>query len=640
MPLSGEQLNITSLDFETIKGNLIDFFKSGSNAFTDWNFDGSNLNTIIDLLAYNTHYNAMLAHMAVNESFIDSAQLRSSVVSMSKLLGYVPRSFSAASAQVDAVFNANASAESLPVEIRLPRGTKFSTTYNDVAYSFVTLDEDNILYRNTVSSSPDVYEYSTAEDEPLTLYQGRLINQTYAANTDTATRYQIEDEDIDISTLKVLVYPTSNLTDGSGQVYRRYTDIAVSSDSAVYFIQENSFGKYEIFFGNGIFGKSLSAGNFISIEYLTTKGAAPNGSKSPFTLVTTFNEIDTTKSITYFNNSTITGGSDKESVARLKENATNAFITQNRAVTADDYRSIITSYFQYVQSVSVWGGEDNEPPEYGKAFISIKPHSTYEGSILSATDKDKILSYLKSKKVLSIFPEIVDPEYVNIVLDVLFKYDSNITTKSSSDLENDIIQNVLTDYNNNVLNAFDTLFRHSQFVATVDNYARSIINSHVRVFVKQDVTIPSSGARSNITVKFNVPLDVDDDRAIIDVKSSIRWTENEESVYLADEADTTNGNNVRNLYTYTLTGSTRNKLRDVGKLYLSTGVIEFNTSIYADDDVTLTILALPESNDIVGKRNILLRIDADECTVKGYPDEIAVGGSSRTVDYETFPRER
>jgi len=641
MPLTGEQLNTTELDYETIKENLVDHFKSAGGDFTDWNFEGSNLNQIVSLLAYNTHYNAMLSHMAVNESFIDSAQLRSSVVSMSKLLGYVPRSYSASVALLDVVFNADNGSTSLPTEILLPRGTRFSTTYDDVAYSFVTLEENNVLYKSEITLNPPVYEYRNATDAPLTLYQGRLVSETFVANAiDTTTRYQIDDEDIDISTLKVLVYPTANQTSGSGEVYRRYTDITVSADSAVYFIQENSFGKYEISFGNDIFGKALSAGNVISVEYLVTKGSLPNGARSPFTLVSTLDEIDTTKTITYYNGSHITGGSDKESVPRLKENATNSFITQNRAVTADDYRSIITSHFQYVQSVSVWGGEDHVPPQYGKAFISIKPHSTYEGSNLSPLDKVKVTDYLRSKKVLSIFPEVIDPEYVNIVLDVLFKYDSNITTRSASDLQTLVKDNVLASYNNNVLNAFDTIFRHSQFVATVDNYTRSIINSLVRVYIKQTVTLPSSGARNNITVKFSVPLDLDDDVSIVETTTSSVWTENGQPVFLADEIDLSNGADVRNLYTYTLNGNARVRLRNVGKMYLSTGTIVFNTSVYTDNDITLTILALPKSYDVVGKRNVLLRIDTDQSTVRAYPDEIAAGGSSRTVDYETFPRER
>lgn len=631
MAISGEKIKVTELDFQTIKANLIEYFKNSDNDFTDWDFEGSNLNTIVDLLAYNTHYNAMLAHMSVNESFIDSAQLRSSVVSAAKLLGYVPRSFSASQAVLEGKFLAKPASPDTTI---LERGTIFSTTVDNADYQFVVLD-------NTIELVKEGDYYVTTPDNLIVASEGRIVKNTFIANgSDDSQRYQIDDENIDISSLKVRVFPTQSKSPGSSILYQRYgRGLNVKQDSNVYFINENSFERYELTFGNGIYGRKLKSGNVIEVEYLVTSGSEPNGANTPFKMNTSNVDIESVDYVSLASGNRVSGGSEKETINRLKQNATNSFLTQNRAVTSDDYKNLISSNFQYAQSISVWGGEDNNPPIYGKTFICVKPYSSYQSAYLTSGDKLSVLDFVKGKKVLSIIPEIVDPEYINIVLDVLFKYDSNLLSRSVGELQNEIRSQIINDYNENILNTFDTIFRHSQFTRTVDEYDRSILNSLVRVFVKQSFSIPASGFIGDKLVNFGVPLTTDDNQVIVETSTDVPWTENEQRVFLSTES--TSLPNIRNVYTFTLTeGTIETKLRDVGTMNLEEGTMTLNNTVYADKDTTISITVIPKSNDIVGKRNVLLSIDNSTSIVRGSVDEIVSGGSSRAVEYKAFDRDR
>ena len=639
MSQAGEQLKVSELDFETIKQNIIDYFKSGESELTDWDFESSNINNLIDVLAYNTHYNAVTAHMAVNESFIDSAQLRSSIVSSAKLLGYVPRSYSSPIAILDGKFQAD---ENDQDEYVIPKGSVFSSTLNGDSFNFVVLDDIIRLKKIAEAGS---YYYETTEDSPIIAREGSLTSRTFAVDaSDDGARYEIIDEDIDLSTLIVRVYPTANKSEGSAVVFNRYSNIgSVNEDSTIYFIFENSFGRYEIYFGNGIFGKNLTAGQIVEIEYLTTQGDAANGLNSAFSLNQINdpnNPIGKEVSLTIKDNARVFGGSVKEANNELKINATNSFTTQNRAVTADDYRSLILSKFGYIQSASVWGGEDNVPPEYGKIFVALDTFSdSGEYEKLTDLNKKEILDYLSSKKILSLQPQIVDAKYINIVLDVLFKYDTNITSLVTNEMQAEVEKNVLIPYNNNILNKFDTIFRHSQFVGAVDNSSRAILNTHVRVYVQQTIEVPDDNSQNVFNIEFGVPLTVDDGTVLVQTSTDIPWTENGERVYLADEPKL-NSSRERNIYLYKISnGNTINKIRDVGEINLETGVLKLR-SIFSDVPIKLKILVHPESNDVVGTRNFLLRIDETATRILANPDEISRGGATQSIDYQAFPRER
>jgi len=635
MATNGEQLNVSELDFAQIKANLIDYFKNSETEFTDWDFEGSNLNNIIDLLAYNTHYNAMLAHMSVNESFIDSAQLRSSVVSSAKLLGYIPRSFSAASVNIVGTIGATAESDDTYV---VPRGTRLLTNYDNTALNFVVLDDVTTLQKTTEG---EANYYTVGADQPLIGYEGRLVTTTFEANAiETGQRYELFDEDVDISTLRVIVYPTGAKSEGTGTRYNQFSDIDIDADSKIYFINENSSGRYELTFGNGIYGAKLDAGNVIEIEYLVTSGQAGNGANTAFTIGgdTSGNFTPAGTSLSILNNERSSGGSNKETVQRLKNNAINSFSTQNRAVTSDDYKNLISGKFSFAQSVSAWGGEDNDPPTYGSAFVSVKPNSEYVEDVISEADKVSILDFLESKKVLAITPQIVDPEFVNIVLDVLVKYDPSISSLSASELQLAIKNNVAVPFAESDINGFDTIFRHSQFQRQVDNFNRAVMNSLVRVFVSQKITVPADGSISDFTVKFGAPLRPDDGKTLVSVTSTPNFTLGGETLSIKDEPGSDSV--TRSVYTCRRNSNgTEQRVSQIGQINLATGVMQLS-NLFTDNTTELCFIANTQSNDIVGKRNLLLSVDFDKSTFSAFPDEIARGGGSRSVDYQTFNKDR
>jgi len=634
MAINGEQLDVSELDFAQIKANLIDYLKNSETEFTDWDFEGSNLNNIVDLLAYNTHYNAMLAHVAVNESFIDSAQLRSSVVSSAKLLGYIPRSFSAA--RVDIVGTIGATADSADRYV-VPRGTRLTTTYNSENYSFVILDDVTTLQKTTVGES---HYYTVTEEEPLIGYEGRLVTATFEANAaDTAQRYELGDEDVDISTLRVLVYSTGAKSEGTATRYNQFSTIDVDEESKIYFINENSSGRYELTFGNGIYGDKLDAGNVIEVQYLVTGGKSGNGINTAFSIAgdTSGNFTQAGTSLSIMCGARSSGGGDKETITNLKNNAINSFTTQDRAVTADDYKNLIISNFPFVQSVSAWGGEDNDPPTYGTAFISAKPNSSYTDEVITEADKASILDFLKSKKILAITPQIVDPEYANVVLDILVKYNPSISSLSAAELALEIKNNVLTPFAETDLNGFDTVFRHSLFQKNVDTHLNSIMNSLVRVFLSKKITIPADGSISDFTVKFGAPLTPDDGKVLNTISTSPVHTIAGKQIYIKDEPGSDQF--VRNVYTCTIEEGVTRRISNIGEINLETGVMELS-DLFADTTTEITFIVNTRSNDIVGKRNLLLNVDINNSNISAFPDEIARGGGSRSVEYNTFTKDR
>jgi hypothetical protein len=624
MSVPSQSVSVTDLDFDQIKENLIEYFKAQDSPFKDWDYFGSGLNTLFDVLAHNTHYNAMLAHMAVNESFIDTAQIRANVVSAAKLIGYTPNSYTASSAT--AHINASASSTTVANDeiVLIERGSSFSGNGGDgINYQFTNLD-DIILYKESAISNI----YST--EEPVKLYQGYIETKRIQINDRQANnQYIIEDKNIDINTLKVLVYtPNSN---NAAEIYYPFTDVKnIDETSPIYFIYENYNGNYVISFGNNVFGKRPDNLNILELSYIVTDGLDANGIRE-------FNYSGGGSGFTFqvekVTNSS--GGSYAESISSIKYNAPLNYISQNRAVTADDYEVLIKKSFTDADSISVWGGEENNPPQYGKVFISIKKKDTL--SPLTSLEKNTIYDTLKTKKVLTILPEIVDAEYVNVVLDVLFKYNANLTKYSKVQLENFIKQQV-SDFNDFHLNRFDGIFRHSFLSRTIDQSDPSILNSLVRVFVSKTFEINALDPKL-ITLNYGTPVTVDDDSAIA---YSSPYVYKNTTLYIGDIPHPTD-KNLRILNTYYYDVNSQEKqifFDDIGQINLSAGIIELD-ALNSDDGITSIIIDLiPESNDIAPKRNQLVSIDTSRLTVYGEVDKIAIGGAARLGDYNTFKRDR
>ncbi len=443
-----KNLRIAELDFDTIKQNLKEFLQD-QDEFTDYDFDGSGLSVLLDILAYNTHYNAYLANMLVNESFLDSAVKRNSAVSIAKHLGYTPASARGARSIINVTVN---SVPGTPQTLTLDRYTPFTTTINGVAFTFLNINEA------TATPANGSYVFSN-----VTIVEGRFNQQSFVAvEPGPAEKFEITETNIDTSTLLVTVQNSS--TDLTTRTFNLSEDITgVDGDSLVYFLQENPFGRYEIFFGDGIIGKLLDAGNIISIRYLVSSGAEANVSDL-ITQSFTTTSIGGSSNITITTESNSTSGTDKESITSIKFRAPLVNASKNRAVTAEDYLALITSRFSEAESVSVWGGEENDPPIFGKVFISLKP---FDGFNIPQILKDQIKNeILNDKKVLAIQSEFVDPDFYFVKLTVNAEYDSAATTKTANALRN-IVTTSIRNYFASDLQKFNRSFNKAKFTRII-----------------------------------------------------------------------------------------------------------------------------------------------------------------------------
>ena len=613
------QFNTTELDFEQIKNNLKDYFKRGDSQFKDWDFDGSGLNNLLDILAYNTHYNAMNAHVAMNESFLDSAQVRSNVVSRAKLLGYTPTSKKAAVASIDLILTPK---EGITQSYSLNRGTSFSTSIDGIDYTFLLLNDTQV--NQTIDDEGNrSYRFND-----LSIHQGVLKNRRFTVdNSIQNQKFVIDDLNIDTQSIIVRVYDSASSQ--SYAVYTRFNEFTsnIDGNSAIYFLEENYNGKYEIHFGNNSIGKLPGNAAIVEIDFLSTNGNVANGAFS-FTWNGGANTvIDGTSTLIV--NSKSAGGSDSETIDSIRYNAPLSYITQNRAVTADDYKTLVKQLYGSIDGISVWGGEDNDPPQFGKAYISIKPTGA-----LTTTDEEKelIVSGLQNKRILSIEPVVVDPIYTYLFFNVFFKYNSSLTSLTSGQLESNV-RNVIQNFNKINLQNFEGVFRYSQLLQAIDNSDAAIINSFARVFLYKDFDlnylIPSS-----IEIKFNAALEVvSSTRSII---QSTSWPYQGFSYFIGDDGEGIE----RNVYVYRLIDDKIKKVvNTIGTLNTQTGALVINTSLIPiEKNETVRIEVTPSSNDIITTRNNILLIDEPKSTVVGEIDTIAVAGVSGSQNYTTVAR--
>lgn len=608
-----KQFNISELDFENIKGNLKEYFQNHPNQkYSDWDFEGSGLSLLLEVLAYNTHYNAVLSHIAMNETYLDSAQIRSNVVSRAKLLNYTPRSRTAPKATLSLTFDSSVG----PGEFVLTAGKKFKTIVDDVAYYFIT--------RNTYSAFQVGTTYTLNDVE---VYEGKTKTQRFLIDaTDGEQKLIINDSTIDTSTLKVKVYDTAAST--SYEVYELWSTFTnITGESRIYFLTENTDGQYEVRFGNGVFGKKPSTQNVVEFEYLSTKGEEANGA-------TQFEWSDANPApIAITLTSRASNGAEKEGIESIRFNAPLSFQSQDRAVTATDYRTLIRSNFTNIDTMSIWGGQDNDPPVYGKCFISIKPPGA---ETLSDQQKQDILDLLAKKRVITVIPEIIDPEFTYIYLDVLFKYDSSKTTLSNGELKN-LVRDSIRDYNSDILTKFDGVFRYSEFLNVIDETDLAILNSTVRVYTYKTVNlIYGSLVPQEIKYEFEFNGTVDQSKSII---SSDPWSYNGFTLSLADEP-IPDQDALRNIYAFRKNekGETVKVFSDLGKIDIETGIITLQP-VPVNKNETINIYVKPRSNDIVAKRNRLLSIDVGKSQFVAEVDAVAISGSAGAVKYNTFDRD-
>lgn len=456
--INTNNLIVQSADYTDIKADLIDFMSS-QTVFQDYNFEGSGLNTLISLLAYNTHYNATHSNLTFSEAFLDSAQIRSSVVSRAKEFGYIPRSQTAAKAVIDVTFTVSGS----PASYIIPKNTKFSASTNDgTTYYFVTT-HDCQVERN----ANDTYT------KRIEVIQGSYINYSYVVEgNDNTQKFIVPGKNVDVSTLSVNVKNTTGSTDATTFfLFQNYNFEEINPDSPVFFIQENFDGFYELQFGDDIIGRSIRNNNEILLEYLITSGREANGIGT-MTLVSSLPDVGSfSLSVT----SRASGGGDRESKESIKKLAPLFYAAQNRTVNTNDYTVLVKKEFADVDDVSVWGGEDNDPPFYGKVFMAIKPK---DSTTFTNTRKETIQSQLQRNfGVVAIRPEIVDPDYTFVSVNTVVAYN---TKNRSSNIQNTLtedIKHAVREYFDSQVNRFGYSLYYSGLVKAIDNSNNLILNS-------------------------------------------------------------------------------------------------------------------------------------------------------------------
>jgi len=625
MAANRQRLSVTEFDFDEVKDNL-KLFMRNQTEFKDYDFEGSGLSALLDVLAYNTHYLGFNANMLANEMFLDSSQLRSSVVSHAKTLGYTTRSATASNAVVDIFLNTTNSSATMPA------GTVFGASVDDESYQFVTISEV------TASNSGSSITFNDVR-----IYEGSYVSSRYVADTQNVEqRFLINDDRADTTTLSVIVQ--NSATDTTQTTFTQSTDISgLTSTSNVYFIQEVEDGQYEIYFGDGILGSAIEDGNIVIMQYVVTNKGAANGAST----FTSSSAIDTVNSVNVATVSNSAGGSEPEGIESIKYNAPLDYASQGRCVTTEDYKTYVKQLFANTQAVSVWGGEDgsfndvsgvSDVAEYGKIFISVKSTT---GLNLNEVQKAQLVTDLAPYTVASITPVVVDPETLNIILNVNFKYDTNATSNTKQALES-LVSKTVTSFNNDNLKVFSSVFRHSQFTGLVDDADTSILSNITTVSLGSLYT-PNTAGSYSFTVRFGNALynpHSGHNSASGGVIASTGFfvSGNTNEMFFDDDG-------VGNVRIYYLVSGVRTYFSSTaGTIDYTTGVLSvspvFITTVSnVDGSVSSSIrfTAIPSSTDIVGKRNQILEIDIVNTTIGGNQDTIAVNSGGGSSTFTTTP---
>ena len=612
--MASNKLTVSDLDFDNVKSNLKNFL-SQQTEFQDYDFEGSGMAILLDLLAYNTHYLGFNANMLANEVYLDSADVRKNIVSLAKMLGYTPTSPRSPQAQVDITVN-NATGTSLT----LTKGTIFTSIVNNVSYQFLP-NEDF-----TITPSSGVYKFSG-----VPLYEGTLTTFKYTVDSsDVDQRFIIPNSNVDTTTLKVTIQDSA--TDTSSNVYNLSEGYTTLTDtSKVYFIQESEDGRFEIYFGDGVAGKKLSDGNIVIMEYIITNKKEANGASS-FVLAGTIGGFS---NVTITTTSNAQGGAIGESKDSIRQNAPLQYSAQDRAVTTKDYEALVKSVYPNALSVSAYGGEDDETPSYGIVKIAIKAGS---GSTLTTQTKADIVTKLKTYNVASVTPMIIDPETTSILLTSSVKYDANATTKSKDTIKSGVIT-TLKNYNTNNLQTFDGVFRHSKITGLIDDTDTSILSNITTLKIRKELT-PTLATSAKYNVYFR--------NALYNPVSGYNATGggifSSTGFYVSGDANemflNDGSGNVRRFHYVSGVITYDNTAQ--GTIDYGTGAITINSltissvsNIRGAASTVIELTTQPASNDIVPVRDQVLEIDTANSTVTAEADTFVGGSADAGVGYTT-----
>ena len=631
----------TNLDFEDIKVQIKDFLRSNSN-FTDFDFEGSNFSVLIDTLAYNTYINSFNANLVANEAFLDSATIRENVVSLARNIGYVPRSKTAARATINiSDVSLGPTTDATPNFITLQSGLICVGSSENTTYRFST--SDNISSSRVI----DIGGTSFAQfDDPITVYEGTYLTRVYVANNSVDQRFIIDSPNIDSSTLRVFVSGTADA--GLGRQYRMVDNILnIDKNSEIFLAQEVQDEKYEILFGDGLFGRKLENNAVITARYIVTDGETGNGA-SNFSFQGTFTKSDGTlftpsDNITVTTVTTASNGAEVEDVSSIKYFAPRLYSAQYRAVTPRDYEAIIRDIFPQTESVAVIGGEELNPPEFGKVKISIKPKN---GTYVSDFDKTQIKNKLKSYAVAGINSEIIDLKILYVELDTNVYYNPS-QISSEANLKTRIIDS-LNQYGNNIeINKFGGRFKYSKLSTLIDRVDNGITSNITKVIIRRDLkALLNQFAQYELCFGNQFFINP----AGFNIKSTgFTISGSSQVAYLTDVPNKDAAGNLDGSMKGTIGVVYKNEKNEQTVLVKEAGIVDYkkgeiilntiNFSSTNSQNNIIEIQAFPESNDVVGLKDLYLNFAVSKSTINTVKDVIASGedvsGIIFTRDYYT-----
>jgi hypothetical protein len=629
MPLA----NFSNLDFDQVKSTLQEYLKSNSN-FTDYDFEGSNLSTILDVLAYNTYITSYNANMITNEVFIDTATLRKNIVSLARNIGYTPRPRQAARATVS-FFVDTGGITPAPASLTLKKGPVAASSGSFGGQSFIF----SILSDITVPVLDGIATFNDVE-----IYEGTLLTQTYTYSARIPNqKFILPNIGVDTDLISVKVNPTeASATETKYSSQDSLFDI--KSDSKVYFLQEIEDERYEIFFGDGIFGQALEDGNFITINYITSNGDTANG-------VSSFNfsgRIQYTRNANTYNVTTgisllttgiiASGGETIESVESVRKFAPRIYASQNRAITANDYESLIPAkIYPETESISVFGGEDLIPPQFGKVFISIKPKT---GDFLPNLVKEQLKLKLKKYAVAGIVPEILDLKYLYLEVDSKIYYNSNLA--ESAAYVSSLVQNNSNKYAESTeMNKYGARFKYSKFLSIIDNSSEAITSNITTINMRRDLRVVLNSF-AEYSIGFGNEFYIKRMSGYNIKSSAFRIAGIMDDVYIGDIPNTNRTNGSLFFFTVPSIDSTSPTIvrRNVGTIDYKNGVVTLNpvniqSGMLKDGQTIIEISACPLSNDVIGLQDLYLQLDINKSNFETVVDEIASGLDPSGSNYIT-----
>ena len=624
-------VNFSNLDFNQVKTSLKEYLKANST-FTDYDFEGSNLSSIIDVLAYNTYITSYNANMVANEVFIDSATLRENVVSLARNIGYVPKSRKAAAATISFFVDCS-NISPTPSTITLKAGPVAATsgTFGNQSFIFSICNDITVPILDGI-----------ANFDEISIYQGSLLTSTFTFSSQTPNqKFILPNAGIDTSLMKVVVRP--NEQSSSKTNYTTQDSLFdLDSESKVYFLQEIEDERYQLFFGDGIFGKKLEENNFIKADYIISNGDSGNGvSQFEFAGNLSYerNGLDytVTSGVSLITTDIAsTGGENIETVESIKKFAPRIYASQNRALTANDYETLIpTRIYQETESVSVFGGEELVPPQYGKVFISIKPKT---GDFLPNLIKENIRIKLKKYAVAGIVPEILDLKYLYIEIDAKIYYNTNLANSGAS-VSSIVAQNATKYAESSEMNKYGARFAYSKFLNIIDQSSEAITSNITIVQMRRDLRA-ALNSLAEYSVGFGNAFHIKSMDGYNIKSSAFRISGFTEDVYLSDIPNTNRENGSLFLFTLPTPTSTSPTIvrRNVGNIDYKNGIITINpinvlSGKIKDGQTIIELSACPASNDVIGLQDLYLQLDISTSNFETVVDDISSGLDPAASEY-------